>query len=281
MKASVIVTTYNRPDALQAVLQGLAKQDDRDFEVLVADDGSTDETTQLVQRLARDYPVPLHHVWQEDQGFRAGAARNRACAQAMGDYLLFLDGDCVPLPDFISEHKRVAQPGCFVAGNRILLSERFTRDALTRQLPLHARGRWQWLMDRMLGRINRWLPLLHASNGAWRLRAPARWQGARTCNLAVWRGDFVAVNGFDEAYAGWGHEDADLAVRLIRHGVRRKDGRFSTAVLHLWHRENDRSSVQENVRRLADIITSNRIQAQQGLSQYGSGAPAAEVTRPS
>ena len=268
MKASVIVTTYNRPDALQAVLRGLAAQEDQDFEVVVADDGSTADTAQLIQTLANDYPVPLRHVWQEDQGFRAGAARNRACAQANGDYWIFLDGDCVPLPDFIGEHKRVAQAGCFVAGNRVLLNDTFTHHALTQQLPLHTRHRGQWLVDRLVGRINRWLPLLHAADGAWRLRSPARWQGARTCNLAVWREDFVAVNGFDESYAGWGHEDADLAVRLIRQGVRRKDGRFATAVLHLWHRENDRSQLEENVQRLDEIISSQRIQARQGLSQY-------------
>jgi GT2 family glycosyltransferase len=268
MRASVVVTTYNRPDALQAVLKGLAAQTDRDFEVLVADDGSRSETADLVNTLAREYPARLIHVWQEDAGFRAGAARNRACAQATGDYWIFLDGDCVPLPDFISEHKRLAQPGCFVAGNRILLSERFTHDALAQQLPLHARHRGHLFVDRLQGRINRWLPLLHVTDGAWRLRSPVRWQGARTCNLAVWRDDFVAVNGFDEAYAGWGHEDADLAVRLIRHGVRRKDGRFATAVLHLWHQENDRSQLQENVQRLQAILSSDRIQALQGLNQY-------------
>ncbi len=268
MKTSVIVTTYNRPDALQAVLRGLAAQIDQAFEVLVADDGSTPDTAQLIQTLARDYPVPLHHVWQEDQGFRAGAARNRACAQATGDYWIFLDGDCVPLPDLVSEHKRLAQPGCFVAGNRILMSDAFTRQALSHQLPLHTRHRGQWLVDRLLGRINRWLPLLHVADGAWRLRSPARWQGARTCNLAVWRDDCVAINGFDESYAGWGHEDADLAVRLIRRGVRRKDGRFATAVLHLWHQESDRSRLQDNVQRLQDILSSGRIQAQQGLNQY-------------
>lgn len=268
MKASVIVTTYNRPDALTAVLKGLAAQVDQDFEVLVADDGSTQDTAQLVQTMAADFPVSLRHVWQEDQGFRAGAARNRACAHATGDYWIFLDGDCVPLPDFVSEHKRLAQAGCFVAGNRVLLSETFTREALSRQLPLHARRPGRWLWDRLQGRINRWMPLLHAADGAWRLRAPTRWQGARTCNLAVWREDFVSVNGFDEAYAGWGHEDADLAVRLIRQGVRRKDGRFATAVLHLWHRENDRSHLEENVQRLEQIIAGDRIQAQLGLSQY-------------
>lgn len=268
MKASVIVTTYNRPDALAAVLRGLAAQSDRNFEVLVADDGSRPDTAQLVQERVSGFPVPLVHVWQEDMGFRAGAARNRACAQATGDYLIFIDGDCVPLPDFVTRHKQLAESGWFVAGNRILLSETFTERALAQALPLHQRSRCQWLLDRWQGRVNRWLPLLQLAGAAWRKRSPQRWQGARTCNLAVWSVDFAAVNGFDEAYAGWGHEDADLAVRLIRQGTRRKDGRFATAVMHLWHRENDRSQLAENVQRLEQILAGQRIQAQQGLDQY-------------
>ncbi len=268
MKASVIVTTYNRPDALAIVLRGLAGQDDRDFEVLIADDGSRPDTAQLVQRLASGFPVLLKHVWQVDKGFRAGAARNRACAQASGAYIIFIDGDCVPLPNFVSRHKLLAEQGWFVAGNRILLSETFTSEALSQALPLHQRSKLEWLRDRWRGRINRWLPLLQLGNTSWRKKSPQRWQGARTCNLALWREDFMAVNGFDEAYAGWGHEDADLAVRLIRRGVQRKDGRFATAVMHLWHRENDRSQLLENVKRLEQILASHRIQAQIGLDQY-------------
>jgi GT2 family glycosyltransferase len=268
MKASVVVTTYNRPDALAAVLRGLAAQRDPDFEVLIADDGSTEDTARLIQQQAKTFPVPLSHVWQEDAGFRAAAARNRACAQASGEYLIFLDGDCVPLPDFIDHHKQLAERGWFVAGNRILLNESFTAQALALAWPLHQRSKLQWLSDRLRGHINRWLPLIHMDNSAWRKRSPQRWQGARTCNLAIWRSDFLQVNGFDEAYTGWGHEDADLAVRLIRHGTQRKDGRFATAVMHLWHRENDRSQLQENQQRLEHILTSSHIQAQQGLSQY-------------
>jgi glycosyltransferase involved in cell wall biosynthesis len=268
MKASVIVTTYNRPDALASVLRGLAAQDDRDFEVLIADDGSRPDTAELVLRSSHDFPVPLRHVWQADDGFRAGAARNRACTQATGEYLIFIDGDCIALPHFVRRHKQLAEPGWFVAGNRILLSEDFTTQALARALPLHMRRTHQWWLDSWCGRINRWLPLVQAPDGAWRKRSPQRWQGARTCNLAVWRQDFEEVNGFDEAYAGWGHEDADLAIRLIRLGVQRKDGRFATAVMHLWHRENDRSQLEENVRRLETILASQRIRAQHGLSQY-------------
>ncbi len=268
MKISVIVTTYNRPDALSAVLQGLAAQQQTHFEVLIADDGSGPETRQIVRTLAKTFPVPLIHVWQEDLGFRAGAARNKASAQATGDYLIFIDGDCVALPSFLTQHEKLAEPGWFVAGNRVLLSEAFTHQTLRQGLALHQRTRWQWLMDRLNGRINRWLPLLLAGDAEWRKNAPKRWQGARTCNLAVWRQDFLAVNGFDEAYAGWGHEDADLAVRLIRQGTYRKDGRFATAVMHLWHKENDRSQLQENVARLEQILAAQRTKAEIGVSQY-------------
>lgn len=268
MRVSVILTTYNRPDALTAVLAGLAAQTDRYFEVVIADDGSGDPTLHAIGVARAAFPVPLSHVWQEDAGFRAAAARNRAVAQAQGDYLVFLDGDCIPRPDFIARHRKLAEAGWFVAGNRILLSAELTARILASAAPAHRRSMLGWLGMRAKRGINRWLPLLHLPGQAWRKTAPERWRGARTCNMAVWRRDFVAVNGFDEAYAGWGHEDADLAIRLIRAGIRRKDGRYATAVFHLWHRESDRSALPENERRLVAILAATHTRAQLGLDQY-------------
>ncbi|MGE5472289.1 MAG: glycosyltransferase family 2 protein [Bacteroidota bacterium] len=266
---SVIVTTYNRPDALQAVLRSLAAQIDRAFEVLVADDGSRTETAQAIAEVAPGFPVPLVHLWQADEGFRAAAARNLAVAASRGDYLVFIDGDCVLRPDFVARHRALAEAGWFVAGNRVLLSEAFTARALQSHAPeLHAASRFTWLLRCLTGAINRWLPLCFVGGQGWRKRQAGRWQGARTCNLALWKSDFEHINGFDEAFQGWGHEDADLAIRLLHAGVRRKDGRFATAVLHLWHRENDRSNLPENERRLAEILASDRIRAEQGSDAY-------------
>ena len=138
MLASLIVTTYNRPDALAAVLAGLLAQEDRGFEVLIADDGSRDDTRALVEHTAAGAPIRIAHVWQDDRGFRAGAARNRAVARACGEYLVFLDGDCVPRPDFVARHRRLAERGWMVAGNRILLSQSFTREVLQAMPPIHA-----------------------------------------------------------------------------------------------------------------------------------------------
>jgi glycosyltransferase involved in cell wall biosynthesis len=266
---SLIVTTYNRPDALRAVLLSLAAQTDRAFEVLVADDGSRPETAAAIAGVAVDFPVPLVHLWQTDDGFRAAAARNLAVAASRGDYLVFIDGDCVLRPDFVARHRVLAERGWFVAGNRILLSQGFTARMLQAATgALHADSRLTWLGRRLAGAINRWFPLCFLPGQGWRKAQPQRWRGARTCNLAIWRTDFDTVNGFDEVFQGWGHEDADLAIRLLHAGVLRKDGRFATAVLHLWHHENDRSKLPENERRLAEILAGDRVRAQQGIGAY-------------
>ena len=268
MLVSLIVTTYNRPDALAAVLRGLFAQTDAGFEVLVADDGSRDETRELVERVGRDAPLPIVHVWQEDRGFRAGAARNRAVAQAAGQYLLFLDGDCVPRPDFVALHRRLSERGWMVAGNRILLSEPFTREVLEGRLPIHAWSFAQWRAAHRRGAINRTLPLRTLPLGPLRKIGRRRWQRVRTCNLGVWADDFRAVNGFDEVFEGWGFEDSDLAVRLLNLGIRRKYGAFATGVLHLWHRENDRAREGENRQRLQQRIAGGEIRAARGLAQH-------------
>jgi glycosyltransferase involved in cell wall biosynthesis len=265
---SVIVTTYNRPDALAAVLAGLAAQRDRDFEVLVADDGSRDDTRELVEGQIAQFPVSLRHVWQEDRGFRAGAARNRAAAQSRGDYLIFLDGDCVPRPDWTTQHRTLAEPGWMVAGNRILLSPSFTQEVLATGAPIHAWNFEQWQEAAASGAINRTLPLRSLAIGPLRKLAARRWQRVRTCNLGVWARDFGRVNGFDEAFEGWGYEDSDLAVRLLNAGVRRKEGALATGVLHLWHRENDRAREGINWDRLQERIATGASRAPHGIDQY-------------
>lgn len=265
MLVSVIVTTYNRPDALRAVLCGLLAQTDQNFEVLVADDGSRDDTRALVHTLASGAHIKIHHVWQEDLGFRAGAARNRAAERARGEYFIFLDGDCVPRPDWIARHRALAEQGWMVAGNRVLLSQAFTAQVLAQALPIHEWSPAQWRQAARQGDINRIAPLRHLPLGPLRKLAARRWQRVRTCNLAMWRSDFVAVNGFDESFAGWGFEDSDLAVRLLNLGVRRKDGAWATGVLHLWHRENDRAQEGVNWERLQQRLKTRTTRIEAGL----------------
>ena len=268
MRIAVIVTTYNRPDALAAVLEGYRAQTDRDFEVIVADDGSGEATRAVVEGFAAHADYPLRHVWQEDRGFRAAAIRNKALAATDADYVIFTDGDCVPARDFVAQHRRLAEAGWFVSANRVLLSERFTQEVLEQELPIHRWGIARWLVAWAKRDINRWLPLVRLPDGAFRKRGAARWEGAKTCNLAATRADLLHVNGLDERYAGWGLEDSDLVIRLLHAGVRHKSARFAAPVFHLWHRENDRSQLPENRRRLEEALHSNRVRAEAGVEQY-------------
>ncbi|HEX9179950.1 MAG TPA: glycosyltransferase family 2 protein [Burkholderiales bacterium] len=268
MKLAVIVTTYNRPDALAAVLEGYFDQDDRDFELIVADDGSTPDTRALADGYARRAPFPISHVWQEDEGFRAAAIRNRALARSAADYVVFTDGDCIPAPWFVSAHRALAERGWFVSANRVLLSQDFTRRVLAERLPLQRWDWGQWVGAWRRNDVNRLFPLLRLPLGPLRKLGASRWEGAKTCNLAAWRDDLRRVNGLDESYSGWGLEDSDLVVRLLRAGLRHKSARFAAPVLHLWHREHDRSKLPENQRRLDEILHSGRVEAPRGLNQY-------------
>jgi glycosyltransferase involved in cell wall biosynthesis len=269
VKAAVIVTTYNRPDALSALLNGYLHQDDKDFEVIIADDGSTDEVHKVVADYAKRTPFRLTHLWHEDRGFRAAIIRNRGMAATAADYVIYTDGDCVPARDFVRQHRRLAEPGCFLSGNRILLSEALTTRALREGLALHEWKTAQWLIAWLQGDINRWLPLVRLPDSPFRKHSPSRWAGVQTCNFSAWRSDLIAVNGFDEAYAGkWGLEDSDLAIRLIHAGIKHKNARFGASVAHLWHREADKRGFDENQRLLDDLIASRRTRARIGVDQY-------------
>jgi glycosyltransferase involved in cell wall biosynthesis len=263
---SVIVTTYNRADALSAVLSALARQSDRDFEIVVADDGSTDDTADMLARWQTEFGEKLIHVWQAHDGFRAGEMRNRAVLASHGGYCIFLDGDCIPRPDFIAAHRALAEPGQFVAGNRTLLSPELTQDVLARN---EAAGSWPFttlLVHRLRGRANRIAPMLSLPLGPLRKLRGGQWRGARSCNLAVWRADLDRIDGFDAAFTGWGREDSDLFVRLINAGVSRKDGSFATGVLHLWHPPADMSRLPVNDDLLDAVIARRAIRAERGLS---------------
>ena len=269
---SIIVTTYNRADALDAVLRSLSRQTDRDFEVVIADDGSGPDTAALIEDWKGRLGAPLRHVWHEHRDFRAGEIRNRGILASRGRYCIFLDGDCIAGPDFVARHRALAEPGWFVTGNRVLLTERLTAAVLREHLEPERWGLLDWIGQRFFGGLNRLAPVLNLPLGRLRKANSGEWEGARSCNLAIWRADLDQVDGFDAAFSGWGKEDSDLLIRLLHAGVRRKDGRYATGVLHLWHPGADRSRLPENERLLARVTESERVRAERGMSTLDTDA---------
>lgn len=244
---TVVLATYNWPTALDLCLQSLQTQTDRQFEICIADDGSTPDTGELIQQWQACSVVPIRHFWQEDQGFRKSRILNQAIAAAQGDYLVFLDGDCIVQPDFIARHRALATPGFLVTGARILLSESFTQR-------MCAQGVWdpqaflqQSTLLRLRGELNKWGPLhLKLPDHPGRHYRAFVWRRIKGCNMAAWRDDVRRIGGFDEDLEGWGHEDADFVFRLQAAGVRRKSGSWATEVLHLWHRTASKETAEKN-----------------------------------
>jgi glycosyltransferase involved in cell wall biosynthesis len=270
---SIIISTYNREDALDAVLRSLAHQSDADFEVIVADDGSGPSTAKLVDTWKARIACRVEHVWHADQGFRLAEIRNRAILAARGTYYIFLDGDCIVRENFVATHRRLAEHGWFVTGNRSLLSSDLTAKVLRENLTPETWGLARWLAERWHGGINRLSGLLRLPLGPLRRIRRGAWQGARACNLAVWRVDLDRVDGFDADYRGWGKEDSDFIVRLMHAGLRRKDGTFATGVIHLRNPEADRSQLPENESKLSAVIAGDRVRARQGVSSLQSRSP--------
>ena len=255
MKISLIVATYNRIDALRLVLQSIETQEDTNFEVVIADDGSRSDTNDFITSFSATSKLKIKHVWQEDLGFRLAMIRNKASAVATGEYLIFLDGDCIVQPDFIARHRTLAQKGFLVTGSRVLLNEKLTQQLLAWPKWDFQRFSSHILRERLSGGINKYLPLkLKFGNGSWRDYKKFVWRRIKGCNLACWKTDAEAINGFDETMTGWGHEDADFVFRLQRHHIARKSGSWATEVLHLFHKINDQSNAAENARRVREKI---------------------------
>ncbi len=264
---SVVITTYNRSDALLAVLGGLSHQTDRHFEVIVADDGSREAHQQAIFDSPVARSLKVMHVWHPDLGFTASRIRNRGVAAARGQYIIFLDGDCVPEVDFIAQHKALAESGHFINGSRVLLSEALTGRVVAGLEQISGRAWTYWIKQRLLGHASKITGLLRLKDSPSRVEREFSRKGIRSCNLAVWRTDFERVDGFDESFVGWGHEDADFVLRLHHSGVFRKNGYCATEVFHLWHKEAARDQESLNARTVKERAKTDITQAAMGYAQ--------------
>jgi len=252
---SVLLATYNWPQALKLCLESLNQQTDQNFEIIIADDGSKEDTKALIEALRPASKVSITHLWQEDLGFRKTRILNQAIAAAKGNYLVFLDGDCIVQADFIAKHRELAQPGFLVTGSRVILNEALTRSLLF--WPHWDANRFftNMLSYRLSGGINKYLPIkIKLGNGKWRHYRKFVWRRIKGCNMACWKADALAIQGFDESMTGWGHEDADFIFRLQQNGIIRKSGAWATEVFHLFHRIHDQSNAAENARRVREKI---------------------------
>jgi glycosyltransferase involved in cell wall biosynthesis len=263
-----VISTYNWPQALQAVVEGFFSQSDMNFEIIIADDGSGEATRACIERLRAHSPVPLKHVWQPDIGYRLAMSRNRGIRACSGDYVLVVDGDCIPQRNYIAQHRKLARRGFIVTGSRILLNPAASERVLAGSLDLQSIGLADKLRLRLSGGTNKLPQMLWTLPDLGREKSRFSFRRIKGCNMGIWRDDLERINGFDESFQGWGHEDADLVVRLFHAGVMRKDGAFATEVFHLWHREAQRDQESSNKRVVLERAANKTTQAVKGLREH-------------
>ena len=231
MSLALLITTYNRSDALDRVLESVNRQSRLPDEVVVADDGSSVSTIQTIQKWQGQ--LPLKHTWLPDAGFRAARSRNLSILKTESEYIVMVDGDCVLPPTFLDQHLTLAKRGMLVAGGRHLFSDEYTQKLLSKPGDEVSFG---FVSPKFWS-----LPM-----GLFRNLGGRNWKKVRSCNLGVWRSDLLEVGGFDEVYVGWGREDSDLVIRLLNKGVLIRSARFAACVGHLHHPDESRDALSDN-----------------------------------
>ncbi|HEX7050517.1 MAG TPA: glycosyltransferase family 2 protein [Longimicrobiales bacterium] len=269
MDVAVILSTYEWPRALELSLWGYAVQSYRDFQIVIADDGSGPETRALIERMRRQTGLDLVHVWQEDRGFRKSEILNRAILAAEREYLIFSDGDTIPRRDLVERHVALAEPGRFLAGGYVKLpadvSARITVDDVRSGRAvelgwLRAQGLRPGRRALRFARSLRWGTVLDHLTPT-----PPRWHGN---NASTWREYLLAVNGFDMEM-GYGGQDAALGDRLENLGIRPKRIRYRAPAVHLYHERpwRDPEGVRRNLAIRQRIRERGETRAPRGIAE--------------
>ena len=260
MRLSLIITTYNWPESLELVLRSIECQTITPEEVIIADDGSTYKTQDIITKFQQDSELNIVHSWQEDIGFRVAKSRNKAILKSIGDYIILVDGDMILHPKFIEDHIGDAKSGYFVQGSRVLLTQNKTKRVLDQQKINFS--------SFSIGLQNRKNALYSSFLSAFLSRNKNFLGGIKSCNMAFFKQDCINVNGFNNDFKGWGREDSEFIVRLLNSGIRRKSLHFNAIQYHLWHNENKNTLLNRNDAILQHALL-NRLQwCDNGIDRY-------------
>lgn len=264
INCSLCVSTYNRPEALDLCIESILKQSHLPNEIVIGDDGSGKETAELIAKWKQKSTIPIVHVWQPDEGYRLAACRNKSFAAAKGEYIIQIDGDLVLHNHFIADHLRMAKPGTFVCGSRVLLKPAYTQRVIANKNYIHPSlfsknisKRYNSIYNKNLAVINYWLQ-----------RGKKQYKYVLGANMAFYKKDLLSVNGYDEKFGGWGKEDNNIAIRLCNAGIDIRFLKFGGIAYHLYHSEEKNSNVNDNEILLRNAILHNTTFVKNGLNGH-------------
>ncbi len=259
MLVSLLISTYNWKEALSLCLYSVLAQTVKPAEILIADDGSREDTRQMIEEVRKKTDIPIVHVWHEDKGFRLSAIRNRTIAQAKGEYIIQIDGDIILDRHFIADHLELAEKGYFVCGSRVLLGKTYS-SRLLKGLETHPakfKQDYRFMLNGFRSRILRkYLAKRYAKNSMLRIRG---------CNMAFWKEDLLRVNGYNETLEMWGQEDVEISYRLLHAGVRKKQLKMGGVQFHLYHKFASRENLEFHEQVLKSVIENKTVWCENGI----------------
>lgn len=263
MKISMIISTYNRPDALSVCLDSILHQTHIPDEIIIGDDGSGDETKEVIDAFRVKILMPVHHLWHEDRGFRLAMMRNKCIAHACGDYIIQIDGDVFLHPKFVEDHVLFAHKGYYLKGGRVNLDRALTADICHAGIyrPIYP---WTSGIERRPENAIHCLSLSHLLSDIYGKRSSP----VLGCNVSFFREDVLLVNGYDEFFEGWGGEDEDLINRMIHNGCKRRYMKFCGIVYHLWHEDKFIYNQAKNMAYKKERKRIKAVYCENGIDKY-------------
>ncbi len=260
VSTSIIISTYNWPEALNLCIQSIFKQTVLPDEILIADDGSKEDTKRIIELIKKTSPIPIKHIWHEDKGFQLSAIRNKALAACDTSYAIQIDGDIILHSKFIEDHMEIAESGYFVSGQRAYISEKESKklfkDSNTKI------NFWKLKNKKQVIRLPHFFNFRRLSSTT----NPNK--GIKGSNMAFWLTDLVKVNGYNEDLKMWGYEDREIAARLINSGLLKKRVRYKCLSYHLYHKNASRNNLLQHKNTLIETIREKTIKCKNGISKY-------------
>jgi glycosyltransferase involved in cell wall biosynthesis len=260
MQIALLISTYNWPESLDLVLKSLIKQTLMPNEILIADDGSAEQTKHLIVDFQKNNNIAIKHFWQEDLGFRKSKILNKAVAGTMADYIIQIDGDCIMHSRFIEDHVCFARRGVYLYGSRVNILPDFVGSVFeNKKIKFN-------FFSKEIKNKTRTLHFPFLSNLYQSHKGISK--KFRGCNVSYWREDFIAVNGYNQDFEGWGREDSDLVIRIGNNGIKSKRLRYAAIVYHLYHKVNSKHNFELNNSIQKNTIANKVVKIKNGIDQY-------------
>lgn len=263
LTVTLIISTYNSPDFLKLSLESLLFQTTLPAEVIIADDGSTDETYKILLFYKKKFPIPIVHIWQEDEGFQAGKIRNIAIMAATTEYIIQIDGDIIMDKHFIADHIFHRKNNTILQGSRVLITERKTKQLINGKI-----SKLSFFSNGILRRENAIRSKIISTFLSTRYRNSYPIYYARGCNMSFYKKDFIKVNGYNHDFLGWGHEDSELTLRFLNNGCDKHFIKFHCVAYHLYHVERSRELEPQNMKLMNDQVKLNAQKCMNGCDVF-------------